>query len=223
MRSLSANIRTTFLLMAWPLAAMADQPAAPPPQILPPGWVDTRPLPHVNVTPDMLKPLPGGWTKDSFAGLQDALQAQAKDAQAADKGVVEKALTAAPPPVNQAKITVLAFFNGISPTDDAGLCKIADAAKAHPDLVSAAYYVVVQPGPARATAPTGGSQPKGQCLSQVQVKFDIGGRLYFTLAPEGLPAALFMYKGLQQWVRLQDAGLAIHELYLDAGVPDQTP
>ena len=190
-------------------AAWADSPSQP--------GATPQPATQLSRSQTLQTPPPGAWTSDTFKGVTDEIRLDSANLESGDRAKARQNMVATTPLINPAGITVLAFFAALPPADDAGLCKIAAAARTYPALVTASYYLVVQPDQQQGAKPPP-VQGARTCLAGVRAKMDLRGALYSSLEPEGLPAALFMYRGLKQWVRLQDAGLALNELFLAAGV-----
>lgn len=188
--------------------------------ILSPAWGDTTPQPTKIVIPkDLETPPPGAWTSDTFKGVPQEIQKTSGELEGHNSTAGAHGILAASPVINITGITILAFFKDLTASDDEGICKIAAAAKAYPNLVAASYYVVVSPIQGQAPNRSPVTRDKKTCLSDVRPRLDLGGGLFSSLQPEGLPAALVMYRGTRRWIRIKDSGIALNELFLAAGVP----
>jgi hypothetical protein len=188
---------------------------------LTPAWSDPAPSPaqQMVIPKELQSPPPGAWTSTTFSGVTQDIQKASAAFEGHNKAAGAQGILATSPSINPSGITILAFFNDLTPADDSGLCKIAAAARAYPNLVDASYYLVVSPSQAQPTGPHPRPRHQNTCLSTVHPRLDLGGALYSSLQPQGIPAALVMYRGMRQWIRLQDAALALNELFLAAGVP----
>lgn len=184
--------------------------------VLSPGWKDTRTIPQIHFPASLGKTPPGEWKKRDLRNLATAVTKQEQVYQDR-KGLKDRVLSGQLPRIDPNQVTVLAFFSRLGASDHAGLCEIVSGMKDHPLLVKAYVYLELTQGSQRASAAPAVT-PSDSCLKGVGVHFDLGGTLLGQLSPEGLPAAMFIYGGRKQWVRLSDSGLALKQLYLRLGV-----